>query len=114
MELYRIGRNLYSFTVKEYIRFHFPDVIFLCETKQSRGFIGTVCKKLKFGNKWVASVLVSQKGGELVALKEHVNILGFWQNEFRMELQVETDDGKETFWVVFVHPSIDSKERQEQ
>lgn len=31
-----------------------------------------------------------------------------------MKLQVEVDDGKETFWAVFVHASIDAMERQEQ
>lgn len=31
-----------------------------------------------------------------------------------MELQVESDDGKETFWTVFAHANIDAKERQEQ
>lgn len=32
--------------LKESVRFHLPDVIFLCKTKQSRGFIRTVCKSL--------------------------------------------------------------------
>lgn len=99
--------------LKEYIRFHLLDVIFLCETKQSRGFIGTVCKKLKFGNRWVASDPVGRKENELVAWKEHVNILSFWQNEFSIELQVEINGGKEAFWAVFVYASTDAMEKQE-
>lgn len=89
-------------------------MIFLCETKQSRGFIGTVCKKLKLGNKLVVNEPVGRKCGIFVAWKEHVTILSFRQSSFSMELQVKLEDGKESFWAVFVHASTDAKTRHEQ
>lgn len=49
--------------LKESIRLSLPDIIFLCKTKQSRGYVGSVCKKLKFGNRWETSDPVGRKGG---------------------------------------------------
>lgn len=73
-----------------------------------------MCKKLKFENRWVVSDLLGRKRGMLVAWREHVNIQRIRQNDLCMELQVESDHEKETFWTVFVHASTDTKERPEK
>lgn len=39
--------------LNESIRLHHLNIIFLCETKQSKKFIETVCRKLKFEDRWV-------------------------------------------------------------
>lgn len=107
-----IGGSSTIFQLKESIRLSLPDLIFVCETKQSRGFMGTVCKKLKFGSRWVTRDPVSRKGGMLVAWSEHVQVKMMGNNEYNMEMQAVSKHEKERFWVTFVHASIDAKERQ--
>lgn len=33
-------------------RLHLPDLAFVCETKQRKGFIAIVCKRLKYKERW--------------------------------------------------------------
>lgn len=47
--------------LKESIRLNLPDLVFLCETKQKNRFMGTVCKKLQFGNRWESVESVGEK-----------------------------------------------------
>lgn len=53
--------------LKESPRLYLPDVIFLYETKQPVGFIGIVCKKLRFETRWDTCDPVGKKGGLMVA-----------------------------------------------
>lgn len=52
--------------LKKSIRLHLSDMVFVCETKQTRDFIGTMYKKLKFGDRWVVSNPVIDKNGGLL------------------------------------------------
>lgn len=47
--------------LKESIQLNLPYLVFLCETKQKLGFVGTVCKKLRFGNRWEEVESVGKK-----------------------------------------------------
>lgn len=78
----------------ESIRLHLPDVIFVCETQQARGFMGTVCKKLHFGNKWEVRDPRGKKGGLLVAWRDTVRILRVWSSDFCIEIHVESVDSR--------------------
>lgn len=48
--------------LKESIRLYLPDIIFICEAKQSKGFMGIVCRRLKFGDRWAVRYPVGKKG----------------------------------------------------
>lgn len=60
--------------LKESVRLNLLDMIFLCETKQYKGFIGTVCKRLKFGNKWEVRKPLGRKGDMMVAWISKVEV----------------------------------------
>lgn len=60
--------------LKKSISLHLPNVIFVRETKQASGFMGIVCKKLKFGNKWEVRDPIGRKGGLLLAWRDTVSI----------------------------------------
>lgn len=98
--------------LKESLRLNLPDVVFLSETKQSRGYVGTVCKKLRYENRWELSNLVGRKGGMLVAWSKNITIKQFYKSNFSMEMLVDCDTEETIFWIVFVNASTDAKERQ--
>lgn len=76
--------------------------------------MGTVCKRLKFGNRWEVRDPIGRKGGLLIVWKDNVNIKSFWSNDFCIEVPVESEDTKDSFRVVFVHASFNANEMQNQ
>lgn len=72
--------------LKESIRLNLPEIIFLCETKQTRGFVGSVCKKLRYGSRWETSEPVGKKRGMLVAWNQNVEIIQVLKTGFSLEL----------------------------
>lgn len=74
--------------LKESIRLNLPELIFICETKQNRGFVETVCKRLKFGTRWAVNEPVGRKGGIMVAWATNVEIKHLWKNDFCVEMLV--------------------------
>lgn len=97
--------------LKESIRLNFPGIIFICETKQSKGFMGTVCKKLKFGKRWMVIDPIGRKRGMLAAWSEQIDVRIIGSSEFYLEMQVRTGNEREYFWVIFLHASTDPKVR---
>lgn len=77
--------------LKESIRLYLADVIFVCENKQTKGFIGTVCKKLRFGNRWEVREPRGKKGGLLILWKDTVRLTRRWSSEFCIGLQIESE-----------------------
>lgn len=100
--------------LKDSIRLTLPDEILLCETKQSTSFLGTVCKKLKYENRWEVNEPIGKKGGMLVAWNKSVKVKEIRKTTFSLEVCVEQDSEVEDFWIVFVHASTDTRERQMQ
>lgn len=60
--------------LKESMRLNFRDLVFLCETKQNKGFMETVCKRLKFGIRWEVSEPIGRKGSVMVAWTRNVEV----------------------------------------
>lgn len=60
--------------LKESSRLYLPDIYFLYETKQSKGFVETVSRKLRFGNRWDTYDPIGKKGGLIVAWKQGVEV----------------------------------------
>lgn len=70
---------------------------FLCGKQRGQEVLWELCKKLKFGNRWAVSDPIGKKRGMLVAWNELVNIKRIRINDLCMEMQVESEDGKENF-----------------
>lgn len=74
--------------------------------------MGTVCKKLHFGNNWEIRDPRGKKGGLLIAWKDTVRILEVRSNDFCIKVHVESEDSQDNFVAIFVHTHIDAKTRQ--
>lgn len=57
---------------------------------------------------------VGKNGGMFMFWSELVQVNIMENNDFSIEMQVTTVDGKESFWVIFVYTSTDVKVRQRQ
>lgn len=104
-----LGRSATISQLKESSRLYLPDVYFLCETKQSRGFVGSVCQKLRLGNWWDTWDPVGKKGGLMVAWRNRVEVKQIRKSEFCIEMLVEQEDNDEDLWIVFVHASVETR-----
>lgn len=100
--------------LKESIRLNLPDFILLSETKQTRSFIGTVCRHLKYGSRWEVQEPQGRKGGMLAAWNQNIEVKQIKLNDFCVELLVEDETEGTPFWVIFVHASTDARERRRQ
>lgn len=97
--------------LKESQRLHLSDITFISETKQKRGFVNTVCKRLNCGNRWEVVDPVGKSRGLLVCWREGVNICQRLKSDFCFEMEVEGERFKERCWVIFVYISTDVKKR---
>lgn len=74
----------------------------------------TVCKKLKFEDRWVVRNPVGRKGRMLMSWSIDVQASIIRSSDFYMEVKIETGNKKDDFWGVFVHASTDATERKGQ
>lgn len=76
--------------------------------------MGTVCKRLRFGDIWIVQDPIGRKGVILVAWSDKVKVTVVRQTDFCMELKVMIENEKGNFWATFVYASTDINERKEQ
>lgn len=70
--------------------------------------------KLQFQDRWAVTEPIGRKGGLLVAWNQEIEVKQLWSNDFCMELRVIYEQEESETWVIFVHASTDTKERQQQ
>lgn len=58
--------------LKESLQLFKPNLIFLCETKWRRGFVGTVCKNVDWKDRWFVVELDGRSGGLLLGWDKDV------------------------------------------
>lgn len=78
--------------LKESIRLNLPELIFICETKQSNNFIKIVYENLKYRKRWDTVEPVGRRGGMLVAWNKEVQLKSIRKTDFCYELQVDLDE----------------------
>lgn len=100
--------------LKESIRCHLPDLVFVCETKKNNQFVNTVCSRLKFQNRWISVEPNGMSGGLLDLWSERVIIHTVITSQFCVELECTNDNDLGKFWAVFVYVSTDSQLWQQQ
>lgn len=106
-----------SFTIsqlKESIRLHLPDIIFISETKQKKGFVHTVSKRLKWKGRWDVVDPVGRSGGLLVVWGEKVSICRIIKSDFCIELEIECEGVEGRMWIIFIYASAIDQVRREQ
>lgn len=76
--------------LNESLRLFSPELIFVSETKRKQGFVGTVCKKLGWGDRWMVVNPVGRSGGLLLGWADGVTIHQVRTSSFCMEVEFET------------------------
>lgn len=100
--------------LKESLRLFRPELIFLCETKRKHGFVGTVCKKIGWDDRWYAVEPRGRSGGLLLEWNSEVIIYQIISSSFCIEVEFETPHSKGKVWGVFVYASHVESVRAEQ
>lgn len=72
--------------LKESIKDHLPDL--LCETKKKKSFVQTVCRKLKFQNRWSTVKPNGLSGGLLSCWSENITVHNIISNSFVLKLNL--------------------------
>lgn len=91
--------------LKESLRRHLPDLVFLCETTKKNAFVRTVCKNLKFQSRWVAVEPEGQSGGLLLCWSKDTIVYHIVTSSFGIEVEFETQESKGKCWGVFLYIS---------
>lgn len=68
--------------------------MFICKTRRQKCFIGTVCRKLGWGERWHAIQLVRKSGELLLGLGNEFTIHHIQSTSYRIEVEFETADTK--------------------
>lgn len=100
--------------LRESLRLYKPELVFLCETKRSKGFVGTVCKKLGWGDRWYEVDPEGRSGGLLVGWGHDVIVHQILGCSYSVEVEFETPETKGKIWAIFIYASIKEKLRSEQ
>lgn len=87
--------------LKESMRLHLLDIIFLSETKKKKCFVTTVCKRLKCKDRWAVVDPVGRQGGMLLFWSENVKVCQLIKSEFCLEVEIEGPDFVGTWWDCF-------------
>lgn len=106
-----LGRSSTISRLRESIRLNLPDIIFLCETKQSFDFVKKTISKLPGYDNWTVREPTGRKGGMLAAWNQNVDVKHVWTNDFCMEMRVNSEAEEGDTWVIFSYASTDAIER---
>lgn len=109
-----IGGNSTVSQLKESIRFHNPDIIFLSETKQSIEIMQKDGKQLKCEDRWLVKESIGRKRGMFVTWDQRIEVRQILIHEFCIEMKVRNEDGNSDLWLILIYASMNLRERQEQ
>lgn len=113
MELQRCGEHLDSSQLKETIRFHSPDIVFLSETMNNVSVIDKI--KRKIGYDHVVVIEPSGKfGGLAVFWKNSLSPDKIQFSECSIEIRLEDPNKGCKWWCICLYGSADEKKRKEQ
>lgn len=89
--------------------------LFLCETKNSSDFVGSVYKKAQvFLKNWETYDPVGRKEGLMVAWKEGVDVKQIQKSDFCLKVQMIKGNEQKNLWIIFLHASTDAREKKRQ
>lgn len=75
--------------LKESQILYLPDIIFISETKQNKGFVSIVCRKLKVKDRWDVVESRGKSGEMMIFWEEHVKLHEVIKSDFYIEAEVE-------------------------
>lgn len=81
--------------LKEELRIHQPDIVFLYETKKKKGFVQSVCKKLKYQSRSLVVDPSGLSGGLLLCWSNKIVVKQILANNFVLNwnLKIQTHAG---------------------
>ncbi|GER52284.1 non-LTR reverse transcriptase [Striga asiatica] len=100
--------------LKDSIRIHHPNFMFLSELKKQKDFVKTICVKLGYKDRLVAVDPIGISGGLVLLWDSSQNIIQIIQHSFCFEVEIGKPNSNVSFWVVFVYMSTDRVIREDQ
>lgn len=100
--------------LKESIRLFKPELMFVSETKRKKGFVGTVCKKLGWGDRWFVVDPIGRSGRLLLGWNDEVLVYQIRSSAFSLEVELETSETNGKMWTILVYASNKERVRAEQ
>lgn len=87
--------------------------MFIYETKRKKGFVGTVCRNLGWGDRWFSVESFGRSGGLLLGWDKEVTIFQIRETNFSLEIDFETSQVGSRMWAVFIYASNVERRRSE-
>ncbi|XP_027148760.1 uncharacterized protein LOC113749274 [Coffea eugenioides] len=108
-----MGRPLTVSQIEEVNRLHFPEIIFLSETKNKKCYMNKLKMKLKFDSLFVVDP-IGRSGGLAVMWRKDVQIKRVLYTDFTIELCIEDLSRKISWWLVCIYANVDDAIREKQ
>ena len=99
--------------IDEVNRLHFPEIVFLAETKNKKCYMNKLKMKLQFDNLFVVDP-VGRSGGLAVMWKKDVQVKRVLYTNFTIELCIEDLSKKISWWLICIYASTDDATREQQ
>lgn len=100
--------------LKEAKSLYLPDIGFVSETKQKKGFVSIVCRGLRVKERWDVVNPSGRRGGLLVFWGDRIHVHQMVKTDFSIELKVDGEGFKGKCWVIFLYASTESSIRKLQ
>ncbi|CAA0805733.1 Unknown protein, partial [Striga hermonthica] len=96
------------------MKVHLPTFVFISETRKSKFFVDTVCKKLGFADRRVIVDPVGMSGGLMVGWSREIEVLQVLHSYFCIQIQFKIDQAAPSEWMIFIYGSTDRQTRDLQ
>ncbi|KAL3534569.1 hypothetical protein ACH5RR_003030 [Cinchona calisaya] len=99
--------------LKENVLLLFPDLIFLYETKNTKQTLDTARKKINFDNVFVVDAC--RKASDMAVFwNRNLSVKTIFSTCFTIEVEIQTEMGNGSWWILRIYASSDSSIRREQ
>lgn len=78
--------------LKESIRLFKLELMFICETKRKKYFVGTACKKIGWDDRWIIVDSIGKSGGLLLCWGKDISIYQIITTSFSIEVEFEAPE----------------------
>ncbi|XP_027067539.1 uncharacterized protein [Coffea arabica] len=99
--------------LKEVLHLHFPNIMFLCETKNQERYMKQVQKRVNFENRFVVNPK-GRAGGLALFWKEDVVLLGVQGSDWYIAAIVVEKETNDDWWLVGIYASTEDRVRKHQ
>ena len=100
--------------LKEELKIHLPDLVFLCETKNKKDFVSKVCADLRSFVRWEVVNPVGLSGDLVLGCSDRIIVNQVITTCFCFEIEFVSKGAQQSCWGVFVYANPDKRLRKNQ